>query len=109
MTDFQLKNYYNISFFEAFTTYFQSVYPEFAKVEFLEILLDKDWESRELKQRTRKTFQFTENTFKTDTVYEFEKKQDFRNLTTRKHYIDLRRLVLVINGVEKAEVTFELV
>lgn len=53
MADFQLKNIYNTSFFETFTTHFQAVYPEFAKAKFLEILFDESWETRELKQRVR--------------------------------------------------------
>jgi 3-methyladenine DNA glycosylase AlkC len=60
-------------------------------------------------RQSRKIFQLTENTFETDRVYEFEKKQHFKNLTTRKHYTGLHRLALVVNGVEKVEVAFELV
>jgi 3-methyladenine DNA glycosylase AlkC len=59
--------------------------------------------------QSRKIFQLTENTFETDTIYEFEKKQHFKNLTTRKHYVGTHRLALVVNGVEKTEVSFELV
>ncbi|NJN78474.1 MAG: DNA alkylation repair protein [Saprospiraceae bacterium] len=58
--------------------------------------------------QSRKIFQLTENTFESDTIYEFERKQHFKNLTTRKHYTGLHRLALVVNGVEQAEVEFEL-
>ncbi|MFT5832745.1 MAG: hypothetical protein ACI97N_000358 [Cognaticolwellia sp.] len=53
MADFQLKDKYNTSFFEEFTTHFQSIYPEFPKAKFFESLFDEEWEMRELKQRMR--------------------------------------------------------
>lgn len=58
---------------------------------------------------SRKIFQLTEREFDNDKMYSFERKQHFRNLTTRKHYAGLHRLALVVNGVEQAEVAFELV
>lgn len=60
-------------------------------------------------KQSRKIFQLTENTFENEKVYSYKKKQHFKNLTTRKHYVGLHRLALVVNGVEKAEVEFELV
>ncbi len=53
MAEFQLKNIYNPLFFEAFTAHFQSIYAEFDKVKFLEMLFDETWEVRSLKQRVR--------------------------------------------------------
>lgn len=58
--------------------------------------------------QSRKIFQLTENTFETNKIYKFEKKQHFKNLTTRKHYIGSHRLTLVVNGIEKNEILFEL-
>ena len=60
-------------------------------------------------KQSRKIFQLTENQFETDKIYTYKRKQHFKNLTTRKHYIGKHRLALVVNGVEKAEVEFELV
>ncbi|MFT5834791.1 MAG: hypothetical protein ACI97N_002431, partial [Cognaticolwellia sp.] len=51
----------------------------------------------------------TENTFETDKIYAFKRKQHFKNLTTRKHYVGSHRLALVVNGVEKVEIKFELI
>lgn len=58
---------------------------------------------------SRKIFQLTEKEFDNNKMYSFERKQHFRNLTTRKHYKGLHRLVLVVNGVDKTEVEFELI
>lgn len=60
-------------------------------------------------KQSRKIFQLTENQFESDKVFSYERKQHFKNLTTRKHYTGLHRLALVVNGVEKAEIEFELV
>ncbi|MFT6147813.1 MAG: 3-methyladenine DNA glycosylase AlkC [Saprospiraceae bacterium] len=59
--------------------------------------------------QSRKIFQLTENTFETDKIYAFKRKQHFKNLTTRKHYVGSHRLALVVNGVEKVEIKFELI
>jgi 3-methyladenine DNA glycosylase AlkC len=45
--------------------------------------------------QSRKIFQLTENTFETNEIHEFEKKQHFKNLTTRKHYVGTHRLALL--------------
>jgi len=58
--------------------------------------------------RSRKIFQLTEKTFESNKNYTFERKQHFKNLTTRKHYTGLHELVLVVNGVDKERVEFEL-
>ncbi|MFK7946730.1 MAG: DNA alkylation repair protein [Saprospiraceae bacterium] len=60
-------------------------------------------------KQSRKIFQLTENQFDNDKEYTYERKQHFKNLTTRKHYTGLHRLALVVNGIEKTEVEFELV
>jgi 3-methyladenine DNA glycosylase AlkC len=56
--------------------------------------------------RSRKIFQLTEKTFESDKIYTFEKKQHFKNLTTRKHYKGKHELVLVVNGVDKERIDF---
>ena len=60
-------------------------------------------------KQSRKIFQLTENQFDSEKEYSIKRKQHFKNLTTRKHYIGKHRLALVVNGVEKAEVEFDLI
>ena len=48
-----LKNMYNPSFFEGFTSIVNQVIPRFDKQKFLHQVFDTEWESRELKQRIR--------------------------------------------------------
>lgn len=48
-----LKNLYNPRFFEHFTSVVQQVLPQFTTQHFLNGVFDRDWESRELKQRVR--------------------------------------------------------
>lgn len=59
-------------------------------------------------KQNRKVFQITESTFEPNQVYDFEKKMHFRNLTTRKHYSGNHKICVIVNGVEKAVVEFEL-
>lgn len=54
-----------------------------------------------------KVFQITENTYAPG-VHHFAKKQSFKDLTTRKHYAGLHCLRIVVNGAEKASISFEL-
>jgi 3-methyladenine DNA glycosylase AlkC len=56
----------------------------------------------------RKLFKITENTFESNVTYPFTRKQSFRNMTTRKHYVGNHKIEIVINGMEKAEREFEL-
>lgn len=58
-------------------------------------------------KQNRKVFMITENEYVGGKAYPFEKYQSFRNLTTRKHYPGPHRLVIIVNGVEKAECAFE--
>jgi 3-methyladenine DNA glycosylase AlkC len=57
---------------------------------------------------SRKIFQLTENTFLPNKTYQFKKKQSFKELTTRKHYAGEHKLVIIVNGRELADITFEL-
>lgn len=56
----------------------------------------------------RKLFKITENTYHGESVYQFTRKQSFKNMTTRKHYPGNHKLVVVINGNELAEHNFML-
>lgn len=57
---------------------------------------------------SRKIFQITENTYPVgDTL--FRRKQSFQNFTTRKHYPGQHGLAILVNGVEKAHLTFEVI
>jgi len=59
-------------------------------------------------KQNRKVFSITENTFQSNQVYDFKKKMHFRNLTTRKHYSGEHKISIIVNGVEKTIVSFEL-
>ncbi|MBX2875355.1 MAG: DNA alkylation repair protein [Saprospiraceae bacterium] len=54
-----------------------------------------------------KVFQITENTYKPG-QHHFSKKQSFKDLTTRKHYPGLHCLRIIVNGAEKAAISFQL-
>lgn len=58
---------------------------------------------------SKKIFQISENTFEPNKIYTYNRKQHFKNLTTRKHYTGDHRLAIIVNGIEKAEIDFELV
>ena len=57
---------------------------------------------------SRKLFKITENTYNNHVAYTFKRKQSFRNLTTRKHYVGSHKIAIVINGNEIAEKEFKL-
>jgi 3-methyladenine DNA glycosylase AlkC len=48
-----LKNMYNATFFDTFTSAFQAAHPTFDRTTFLARIYDAQWESRELKDRMR--------------------------------------------------------
>ena len=54
-----------------------------------------------------KVFQITENTFEPG-QHHISKKQSFKDLTTRKHYPGLHCLRIMVNGAEKATISFQL-
>ncbi|MEL7531361.1 MAG: DNA alkylation repair protein [Bacteroidota bacterium] len=60
-------------------------------------------------KQNRKVFMITENEYEPQKVYPFERKQSFRNMTTRKHYPGAHRLSIIVNGEEQLEVPFEVV
>lgn len=55
---------------------------------------------------SRKVFSITENTYPSGTT-NFQRKQSFKNMTTRKHYAGTHHLTILINGVEKIGVAFD--
>ncbi len=57
---------------------------------------------------SRKVFKISENVYEPHQVFSFEKKMHFRDLTTRKHHAGEHRIAIIVNGVEKETVTFEL-
>lgn len=57
-------------------------------------------------KQSKKLFKITENIYKTKEVYKFNRKQSFRDMTTRKHYLGTHKLAIVINGNELIEKEF---
>ncbi len=59
--------------------------------------------------QNKKMFKITENTYAPQTVYSFSRKQSFRNMTTRNHYIGQHKLEIVVNGKGVAQCDFEVI
>lgn len=57
---------------------------------------------------SRKIFQISEAEYITQEFRSFEKKQSFKNMTTRKHYPGKHTLAIIVNGLEKVTIDFEL-
>ncbi|OJJ13952.1 DNA alkylation repair protein [marine bacterium AO1-C] len=57
---------------------------------------------------SRKIFQVSESEYKANDSKAFSRKQSFKNMTTRKHYAGKHTLAIIVNGLEKASVDFEL-
>lgn len=60
-------------------------------------------------QQNKKIFKCTENIYDSKVTYSFQRRQSFRNMTTRKHYLGDHKLAIIINGREMAIEEFELV
>lgn len=58
---------------------------------------------------SRKIFQISESEYAKGETRTFDRKQSFKNMTTRKHYTGKHQLAIIVNGVEKAKVDFDLV
>lgn len=58
---------------------------------------------------SRKVFKITENTYPSNKWILIERKQHFRDLTTRKHYPGKHQLSIIFNGKEKNNINFELI
>jgi 3-methyladenine DNA glycosylase AlkC len=57
------------------------------------------------RKQSRKIFKITENTYKTGN-HSFSRKQSFADMSTRKHYTGEHRIIIIVNGVEKAKAEF---
>jgi len=57
---------------------------------------------------SKKVFQITEREFEKGSRHSFSKKHRFQNFTTRKHCAGAHRIVVAVNGEEKAETTLQL-
>lgn len=57
---------------------------------------------------SRKIFQISEAEYLAQESRNFERKQSFKNMTTRKHYPGKHTLAIIVNGLEKATIDFEL-
>ena len=57
---------------------------------------------------SNKVFQLSEFSLKANTQKHFKRKQWFKELSTRKHYPGEHKIILVINGDEKSEITLTL-
>lgn len=58
---------------------------------------------------SNKVFQLSEFTLAANNQKHFKRKQWFKELSTRKHYPGEHKIILVINGDEKSEVSFSLI
>jgi hypothetical protein len=56
---------------------------------------------------SKKVFKITENTYKPG-KHSFSRKQTFADMSTRKHYPGEHRISIIINGEEKAKISFQL-
>ena len=57
---------------------------------------------------SRKIFQLSELTMKADETRNYDRKQSFADMSTRKHYPGTHTITLIVNGVERGSVSFEL-
>ena len=60
-------------------------------------------------KRNRKIFQISEISMKENEKKVYTKTHSFADLSTRKHYVGVHSVVLVVNGVERGGVDFEVV
>jgi len=58
---------------------------------------------------TRKIFQISESLLKANDKKRYTKNHDFTDLSTRKHYPGVHAIALIVNGVERGKLSFELV
>ena len=59
-------------------------------------------------KRNRKIFQISEISLKENEKKYYTKKHSFEDLTTRKHYPGIHSIVLIVNGIEREKLDFEL-
>jgi 3-methyladenine DNA glycosylase AlkC len=58
---------------------------------------------------SRKIFQITERFFEPNEVWICQKQLSFKDLTTRKHHLGTHNIAIIVNGVEKTALSFDLV
>ena len=58
-------------------------------------------------KRNRKIFQISESTLKENETRSYTKKHSFADLSTRKHYPGVHSITLIVNGVERGMLDFE--
>lgn len=63
---------------------------------------------KKLGKTSTKVFHLSETTYPSGSTF-VERKQHFKDLSTRKHYPGTHHLRIILNGVEKAMVSFELI
>lgn len=59
-------------------------------------------------KRNRKIFQISELLLEANKKKSYSKKHSFANLTTRKHYPGIHSIALILNGLERCKLDFEL-
>ncbi len=57
---------------------------------------------------SKKVFQISEKPFKSGQAEHIKRKQRFTDFTTRKHHPGVHKLAIIVNGIEKAKINFEL-
>ncbi|MBL7898180.1 MAG: DNA alkylation repair protein [Crocinitomicaceae bacterium] len=57
---------------------------------------------------TQKVFQVSEKKIKSDELLEFDKKIDFKDLSTRKHYPGIHYIEIILNGIPSVKLELEL-
>jgi hypothetical protein len=60
-------------------------------------------------QLSRKVFKISERHLDPTTSHSIVRKQSFRTITTRKHYLGRHEVSVIINGLESERITFQLV
>ncbi|MCL1880802.1 MAG: DNA alkylation repair protein [Oscillospiraceae bacterium] len=59
-------------------------------------------------KQSRKIFQISEIAMKAGEKKSYTKKQDFKDLSTRKHYAGKHAITLIVNGAERGTIDFEI-
>lgn len=58
---------------------------------------------------SRKIFQISERFFDKNEIWTCKKQLSFKDLTTRKHYLGTHNIAIIVNGIEKAVLSFDLI
>ncbi|NQY95410.1 MAG: DNA alkylation repair protein, partial [Campylobacteraceae bacterium] len=56
----------------------------------------------------RKVFKISEREIESNKIYEIQRRQSFKIISTRKFHIGLHQLAIIVNGVEGEKLNFEL-